>query len=279
MKIYASSDIHVDSHHLNSLWWNELHQYCSTNPPDVLIIAGDLAETLDGWKAALKIFKHSDFHCLIVPGNHDLWCRQEDMYSEDKLNEELPKICSENNWIYLPDNTYKIDNWFFIGSPAWYDYSLMPPEHPFTTDDFIKYERAGRRWMDSINCKWKDFIGPNRDFELTNYFYKQLETQLAKITSNNLFLITHFPFYPEFMNFTYRNWDFEYFGAFMGSVKYRNLLDRFSIKHHVCGHLHRFAQTKVSDCNAYLSPVGYVTEWESTNVSDRLSKCLLTIEV
>ena len=81
------------------------------------------------------------------------------------------------------------------------------------------------------------------------------------------------------MNFTYRNWDFEYFGAFMGSVKYRNLLDRFSIKHHVCGHLHRFAETKVSDCNAYLSPVGYVTEWESMNVSDRLSKCLLTIEV
>ena len=78
----------------------------------------------------------------------------------------------------LPDNTCKIDNWVFIGSP-WYDYSLVP-EHPFTTDDFIKYERAGRRWMDNINCKWKDFIDPNRDFELTNYFYKQLETQLAK---------------------------------------------------------------------------------------------------
>ncbi len=279
MKIYASSDIHIDSHDLNLNWWQELHKYCLTNPPDILIIAGDLAETSNDWNKALKLFKYSNFNCLIVPGNHDLWCRHEDLTSEDKLNEELPKICSENNWIYLPDNIFKIDNWTFVGSPAWYDYSLMPPDHPFTRDDFIKYERAGRRWMDSIHCKWEKFKGPDRDFELTDYFYEKLEKQLMEITADQIFMVTHFPFYPEFLNFTFQNWDFEYFGAFMGSLKYRNLLHRFPIKHHICGHLHRFAQTEVANCTAYLSPVGYVKEWSSMNVNERLDKCLLTIEV
>ena len=279
MKIYASSDIHVDSHSLNLEWWEALHHYCSTKPPDVLIIAGDLAETIAGWDKALKLFKNSDFDCLIVPGNHDLWCRNEDLNSEYKLDEELPKICLQNHWIYLPNHSYKLDTWTFVGSPAWYDYSLMPPNHPFTKNDFIKYERAGRRWMDGINCKWKKFKGPDRDYELTDYFYKKLEAQLKQITTKNIFLVTHFPFYPEFLNFTCQNWDYEYFGAFMGSTKYRRLLHSFPIKHHICGHLHRFAQTKVADCKAYLSPVGYIKEWESLNVSKRLSQCLLTIEV
>ena len=279
MKIYASSDIHVDSHALNLQWWKELHQYCSAKPPDVLIIAGDLAETIYGWNEALKLFKEANFHCLIVPGNHDLWCRHENLDSEAKLNEELPKVCLENHWIYLPNQICEVGNWTFVGSPAWYDYTLMPPNHPFTKDDFIKYERAGRRWMDGMNCRWKDFSGSNRDSELTNYFYAKLETQLSQISKNNIFLVTHFPFYPEFLNFTFQNWDFEYFGAFMGSTKYRSLLHNFPIKHHICGHLHRFAQTKVADCKAYLSPVGYIKEWESLNVSKRLSQSLLTIEV
>lgn len=279
MKIYATSDIHVDSHYLNLRWWEELYQYCSKKPPDILIIAGDLAETISGWNEALKLFKDSNFQCLIVPGNHDLWCRQEELTSEDKLNEELPKVCLKNNWIYLPSNVYQLNNWSFVGSPAWYDYSLMPSNHPFTKNDFIKYERAGRRWMDGINCKWKDFNGPDRDFELTNYFYNKLETQLMRTNTDNVFLVTHFPFYPEFLNFTCKNWDHEYFGAFMGSTKYRNLLNKYPIKHHICGHLHRFAKTKVVNCNAYLSPVGYISEWGSIDVGERLSKSLLTIEV
>ena len=65
----------------------------------------------------------------------------------------------------------------------------------------------------------------------------------------------------------------------MGSIKYRSLIENFPIKHHLCGHLHRFAQTKLANCYAYLSPVGYIREWGSMSVSERLSECLLTIEV
>ena len=279
MKIYASSDIHVDSHDLNLRWWEKLHKYCLINPPEILIIAGDLAETIDGWDKALQLFKDCKFSRLIVPGNHDLWCRNEDLSSEDKLNVMLPEICSNNQWIYLPKQTFKIDNWTFVGSPAWYDYSLMPSDHPFTLDDFISYQRGGRRWMDSLFCKWKEFQGPKRDFELTDYFYNKLDEQLKKVVTDNIFLVTHFPFYPEFLNFTGKNWDYEYFGAFMGSKKYRSLLDNYPIKQHICGHLHRFARTKVANCKAYLSPVGYVKEWAGMSVEERLSACLLTIEV
>tara|TARA_Y100000589_G_scaffold129650_1_gene123300 strand:- start:3055 stop:3894 length:840 start_codon:yes stop_codon:yes gene_type:complete len=279
MKIYASSDIHIDSHEQNFRWWTELYKYCLANPPDILIIAGDLAETLNSWDKALQLFKECQFDCLIVPGNHDLWCRNENLNSEDKLNLALPEICAKYGWIYLPDGSVKIDNWIFVGSPAWYDYSLMPADHPFTLDDFMSYQRDGRRWMDGIYCKWKQFQSPNRDFQLTDYFYNKLEKQLKEATTDNIFLVTHFPFYTEFLNFTGTNWNYEYFGAFMGSKKYRELLYKYPIKKHICGHLHRFARTKVADCDAYLSPVGYVKEWDGMQVKERLSTCLLIIEV
>ena len=279
MKVYATSDIHIDSHDNNLKLWYELKNYCIENPPDILIIAGDLAESTKAWNSALEVFKDCSFTRLIVPGNHDLWCRNDQTHSEDKLCKTLPEICHSNNWIYLPKTNFETSEYTFVGNAAWYDYSLMPEYHPFNFDDFTRYQNGNRRWMDSAFCKWKNFQTLEKDLLLTKFFFNELEKQLQIAKSDNIFLVTHFPFYPEFLNFTGKNWDYEYFGAFMGSTMYLKLLEKYNIKYHVCGHLHRSAATTYKQCQAYLSPIGYLKEWENDTVEQRLAKRLLRLQV
>lgn len=279
MKIYATSDLHVDAHPNNMQLWYDLYELCLSDPPDVLIIGGDLAESMKSWSSALDVFKDCSFPCLIVPGNHDLWCRNENVFSEDKLNILLPEICHSSNWIFLPRTNFEFDNYTFVGDVAWYDYSLMPEDHPFHPQEFNEYQRAGRRWMDSLLCKWRQFNESNRDRKLTEYFYCRIEDQLSKVSSDSIFLVTHFPFYSQFLNFTGENWDYEYFGAYMGSNKYLDLLERYPIKYHLCGHLHRLATTEYANCKVFMSPIGYIREWNGMSVKERLQSRLLKIEV
>lgn len=279
MKVYATSDVHIDSHPNNLNLWHELKNYCIKNPPDILIIAGDLGESIDSWSLALEIFKDLNFTRMIVPGNHDLWCRNDQVYSEDKLHKILPEICSLNNWVYLPTTNFETPDYTFVGNTAWYDYSLMPTYHPFSFDDFIKYQKGNRKWMDSEFCRWKDFNNSDKDLLLTEFFFNKLEIQLQSAKSKNIFLVTHFPFYPEFLKFTGKNWEYEYFGAFMGSKKYLKLLNEYNVKYHVCGHLHRASTTVYKQCQAYLSPIGYHKEWEGNTVNQRLAKRLLSLQV
>ena len=70
MRIFAISDIHVD-YEMNARWLAGLSM--SEYREDVLILAGDVSDSLRRFDWALSLLTARFRRVLYVPGNHDLW--------------------------------------------------------------------------------------------------------------------------------------------------------------------------------------------------------------
>jgi putative phosphoesterase len=271
----------VDRHQKNTEIWQRLLAYCESNPPDVLILAGDISNCQKSFKDALGSFSQTPFPKLIVPGNHDLWCINEECTSMEKFNKILPEICEKSGWHWLPKNPLIIDSVAFVGTPGWYDYSLMPKDHPFTNEDFEKKQNSRGKWMDVEHCNWVEDNKYLDDHQITEHFYNQLEQDILEIKKQNpksIVMVSHFLFDDEFLNFR-NDWEFNYFGAFMGSKKFQKLRHDHEVSLHVFGHLHRKDSLKKSNVTIELNPVGYIREWEHDSPENQLSHILGKIEI
>lgn len=277
MKVFASSDIHFDHNLANQQIWKLLYQKCLTEQPELLIICGDLAESLQDFNQALSLFKDLDCYKLFVPGNHDLWNRI-DIHSNAtvKYQVDLPDICANNNWHFLPSSPIQIKDWTFVGSPFWYDYSLMPKGHPFTIEDFQRKTYQSRTWQD---LKYVDFTQFKNDFEVCKHFHQQLELDLQRVNTKKIFCASHFPCHHEIFNFTGNNWAREYFGAFMGSNSYQQILEDYSVSILFSGHVHRNFDQIINNMRVILSPVGYLSEWTAKSPQKQLNYALKQLEI
>jgi hypothetical protein len=63
---------------------------------DTLILAGDVSDDVEKFRATLKILKATFAHVFFVPGNHELWVREADRHHLDSMGEPTP-CC------FLPD--------------------------------------------------------------------------------------------------------------------------------------------------------------------------------
>jgi len=74
VSVFVVSDLHTD--YAENLKWVE----CLSNVKhrnDVLLVAGDVAETYSMFVVTMSLLKERFDHVFYVPGNHDLWCRRE----------------------------------------------------------------------------------------------------------------------------------------------------------------------------------------------------------
>lgn len=74
LRIFVVSDLHTD-YPENMEWVRNLSGKRHKN--DALLVAGDVAETLNNFVLTMSLLKDSFRHVFYVPGNHDLWCRRE----------------------------------------------------------------------------------------------------------------------------------------------------------------------------------------------------------
>ncbi|BBG96368.1 hypothetical protein Prudu_005156 [Prunus dulcis] len=74
LRVFVLSDLHTD-YTENMEWVKCLPTVGYKN--DVLIVAGDVAETYKNFIVTMSLLKDRFEHVLYVPGNHDLWCRHE----------------------------------------------------------------------------------------------------------------------------------------------------------------------------------------------------------
>src|SRR6476646_3887471 len=75
MRIFALSDIHID-YDVNARWIADLSFVDYQH--DVLILAGDVTDTLRLLDWCLSTLAKRFRKVLFVPGNHDLWVIRED---------------------------------------------------------------------------------------------------------------------------------------------------------------------------------------------------------
>lgn len=74
LRVFVLSDLHTD-YAENMKWVKCLSTDRYKN--DVLLVAGDVAETYDNFLLAMSLLKDRFEHVFYVPGNHDLWCRRD----------------------------------------------------------------------------------------------------------------------------------------------------------------------------------------------------------
>ncbi len=280
MRLWFTSDNHTDSHPLNWQWWEELALQIQHDPPDFLLVGGDLAESLEDFERALALISSPLVQKIIVPGNHDLWCRKDSRTSWQKLEEDLPGICKRQNWHWLPHQPLESEGVGIAGSMSWYDYSMLPKDHPFTHEELVQRARAGRRFMDGVWCDFSGWDNHTLDQRLTQKLEDELHEDLKKIAQARLKIVmTHFPMQKKFLNFRKTDWDFEYFGAYMGNATGFPRLLEAGVNLHLSGHLHREGDISEAGLRSILSPVGYVKEWEVRDVKEWFSRRLLKLDI
>ncbi|CAN1342407.1 Probable WRKY transcription factor 21 [Linum perenne] len=86
---------------------------------DVLIVAGDVAETYKNFYLTMALLKEKFEHVFFVPGNHDLWCRKE---GEDYLDslEKLNKLLGACRGLGVETQPLVINGLGIIPLFSWY---------------------------------------------------------------------------------------------------------------------------------------------------------------
>ncbi|KAL5725444.1 hypothetical protein ACHQM5_008586 [Ranunculus cassubicifolius] len=133
---------------------------------DVLLVAGDVAETFNTFFTTMSILMDKFHHVFYVPGNHDLWCRsngEKTMYldSIDKLN-ELLIACRKIGVKTSPDIIHGVG---IIPLFSWYHQSF-DKEKDITSIRIPSLEMACK---DFHACKWPGELS-SRDLSLALYF-------------------------------------------------------------------------------------------------------------
>lgn len=74
IRVFVVSDLHTE-YAENMKWVECLSTVRYKN--DVLLVAGDVAETYSNFILTMSMLKDRFEHVFYVPGNHDLWCRRD----------------------------------------------------------------------------------------------------------------------------------------------------------------------------------------------------------
>ncbi|HEU4834979.1 MAG TPA: metallophosphoesterase [Pyrinomonadaceae bacterium] len=164
MRIFATSDLHTD-YRDNFRWLQTLSD--SAYGDDTLIVAGDVSDRIDIIRETLLLLRSKFRYLLFTPGNHELWVRNSDLTSIDKLQQVL-QLCEEIDVATTPQ---RFDDLWIVPLFSWYD-GVYDPEM--------------KAWADFHVCKWPEDVQP-----LPDYFLRLNEPHL-KSYDGRVITFSHF---------------------------------------------------------------------------------------
>lgn len=138
MRVFAVSDIHID-YEANAGWVANLS--VADYQDDVLILAGDITDTLSKLEWCLTTLARRFKKVLFVPGNHDLWVIRDlpGKNSLQKFDDVARAVVSSGaSMEVFHENGVTI-----VPLLAWYDYSFGEPSSELKAI-----------WMDYRACRW-----------------------------------------------------------------------------------------------------------------------------
>ncbi len=300
MKLAFTSDIHVDSSPRNAELVPILAERVTEIAPDVFVLAGDIASEREQFGKALAAF--ADLTCpkLVVPGNHDIWIEsnrqlQKGIDSTRKYLELLPAICHEHDFFPLWMTPFRLGDVGFIGSLGWYDYSFRNPkfDDEITAQIYAGGQYGRSMWIDMRRAWWlRHPIDKTRklirerlcrsDGDVCSEMIESLTEQADRLSADGvnriIAVIHHLPFSQMVNYIDDLSWDF--FATFMGSKRMGEaLLRNARISHALCGHTHHKVDLTVDHIRALASPIGYIDEWGTAGIRDRVADRLQVLEI
>jgi len=137
MRIFAISDLHVD-HPENARWVSQLSTWDYRH--DALICAGDIThglaqigKTLVGLRKCFQVVAY-------LPGNHELWVKNEAGKDSLQKFQEIQEVASESG---AQTGVVDLEAVCLVPVLAWYDHSFAVPSPELL-----------ERWADYHMCNW-----------------------------------------------------------------------------------------------------------------------------
>lgn len=151
MRVFAVSDLHVD-YESNAQWVGRLS--ASDHQEDLLIVAGDVSDSLPrlGW--CLTTLARRFRQVLFVPGNHELWVVRENRgkTSMEKFD-EVRDVVDASGASMEP---FRAEGLSILPLLGWYDHSFG-----------VVTEELKGIWMDYRACLWPEGYA---EAEITAHF-------------------------------------------------------------------------------------------------------------
>lgn len=188
LRVFVLSDLHTD-YSENMFWVNRLST--KRYRKDVLLVAGDVAETYNNFVLTMSVLKDRFKHVFFVPGNHDLWRRSKGEKHLDSL-EKLNRLLDGCKRLGVETSPMMVDGLGIIPLFSWYHESF-DKEKDITGVRILSLEMACK---DFHACKWPDELS-SKDVSLALYFDAMNEQNQHKIdeiqrSCNQIITFSHF---------------------------------------------------------------------------------------
>jgi predicted phosphodiesterase len=241
MRVFATSDLHTD-YKENFRWLTQLSDTAYRD--DALIVAGDVSDRLEIIRETFLLLRSKFRHLLFTPGNHELWVRNAEINSIDKLQQVL-QLCAELGVATTPQ---RFDDLWIVPLFSWYD-GVYDPEM--------------KAWADFHLCKWPEDAQP-----LADYFLRLNEPHLHPYDAP-VVTFSHFipradllpP--PEYLRISW-----------LAHVSICKALDaqirQLNSSVHVCGHTHTTFDRVIDDVRYVQNAVRYPKERRSGSLPIKL---------
>ncbi|KAF5445295.1 hypothetical protein F2P56_034357 [Juglans regia] len=161
LRVFVLSDLHTD-YAENMEWVKSIST--ARHKKDVLLVAGDVAETYDNFVLTMRLLKDGFEHVFFIPGNHDLWCRRDGEDYEDSL-EKLNRLLDACRELEVETNPMVIDGLGIIPIFSWYHESFDREKDVAG----IRIPSLEMACKDFHACKWPVELS-NQDTSLALYF-------------------------------------------------------------------------------------------------------------
>jgi 3',5'-cyclic AMP phosphodiesterase CpdA len=241
---YITSDLHYGANKRGDLATARLAQHALEHPADALLIGGDIGEGVENIARCLALFQGFEGLKLAVPGNHDVWTKDEDHAPHDAswtLHEEvLPQVFAQHGFHPLHLSPARLGGLVFVGSMGWYDYS-------FRDDigiDLPHYQSKTPPW--SLWPIWNDARYARFPFDdpaLVELLHERLRAQLDHLDpAAQVVALVHHVVTKELL--VHPRWmvpkEWRYANAFLGAERLGELLTGDPrVSQVFCGHIHR----------------------------------------
>lgn len=154
MRVYAVSDLHTDFRD-NLALVERLP--LGEHRDDALIVAGDIADSLDTIEATLALLRSRFREVFYVPGNHELWVRAEPGDSVEKFSRIL-RLCDTMGVRTRP---LRLDDAWVVPLFSWYDAEFDTYRDAETRDMEAWADFHFCRWPEAMESKCDHFLAMN----------------------------------------------------------------------------------------------------------------------
>lgn len=250
MRVFALSDLHVD-YDVNARWVDAISM--SDHQNDVLILAGDVSDSLSLLQWCLETLARRFRQVLFVPGNHDLWVIRETrpMDSLEKFD-ELSRIAAASG---VSMHAFHAHGVAIVPLLGWYDYSFGEPS-----------EDLQAVWMDYRACRWPpNFQAPDIAAHFTGLNATERSTDADTVITFSHYL-PRIDLMPSYIPAEHRM-----LYPVLGATVLEDQLRRLDSSIHVYGHSHVNRDVEIDGVAYVNNAFGYPQE---TRITSKRLQCV-----